>query len=382
MTILTQNFTVNYRYQVCFTERLFDLENPHLATFLQENRVNGHTQKLLFVLDEEVLNAHDYLYRGITDYMAALQDVQMVRELVVIPSGEAVKNEPVYLEKMLAVIHQHGIDRHSYVAAIGGGALLDMVGYACAISHRGVRHIRIPTTVLSQNDSGVGVKNSVNFYGKKNYLGTFSPPSAVFNDFTFLTTLGDRDWRSGVAEAVKVALIKDKAFFEWLEINAQAICARNSAVMQEQIIRCAQLHLNHIASGDPFERGSARPLDFGHWAAHKLEHLTNYTVKHGEAVAIGIALDTYYSHLLGWLSLADFERVYQVLKSLGFQLYHADLQVDTLISGLREFQEHLGGALTITLLQSLGKGVEVHEMNETFIEKAVQFLAQLDTVHE
>lgn len=379
MTILTQNFTVNYQYQVCFTERLFAPENPHLATFLQKNHLEGHIQKILFVVDEEVLDTHDYLYRSIPAYMAAIPTVQMVKELVVIPSGEAVKNEPSYLDKMLAAIHQHGIDRHSYVAAIGGGALLDMVGYACAISHRGVRHVRIPTTVLSQNDSGVGVKNSVNFYGKKNYLGTFSPPAAVFNDFTFLTTLGDRDWRSGVAEAVKVALIKDVSFFEWLEKNASAICDRNQEVMQEQIIRCAQLHLAHIASGDPFERGSARPLDFGHWAAHKLEHLTNYTVKHGEAVAIGIVLDTYYSYLLGWLSLSDFNRVYHVLKSLGFKLYHPDLQGSTLISGLKEFQEHLGGILTITLLQSLGKGVEVHEMNEVFIEEAVQYLAKLDT---
>ena len=119
-------------------------------------------------------------------------------------------------------IHEYGIDRHAYVLAVGGGALLDMVGYAAATAHRGVRLVRVPTTVLSQNDSGIGVKNSVNAFGKKNFLGTFAPPFAVFNDFTFLTTLSDRDWRAGISEAIKVALLKDATFFAFLEEHATA----------------------------------------------------------------------------------------------------------------------------------------------------------------
>jgi 3-dehydroquinate synthase len=252
-----------------------------------------------------------------------------------------------------------------------------MVGYASTIAHRGVKHIRIPTTVLSQNDSGVGVKNGVNFLGKKNFLGTFSPPVAVFNDSTFLNSLSERDWRSGISEAVKVALIKDLPFFEWLEANAHAMAKREMEVMQEQIFRSAALHTNHISSGDPFEMGSARPLDFGHWAAHKLEYLTNFDIRHGEAVAIGIALDSIYSQLLGLITQEEVNRIITLLKNLGFTLYHEKLGENdklNLWEGLNEFREHLGGQLTITILEKLGKGREIHEVNFELMKQAVDEL--------
>jgi 3-dehydroquinate synthase len=238
--------------------------------------------------------------------------------------------------------------------------------------------IRIPTTVLSQNDSGVGVKNGVNYMGKKNFLGTFAPAVAVFNDVAFLATLEDRDWRSGIAEAIKVALIKDLAFFEWLEKHVDALNNRDEAAMIEQIYRCADLHMKHISGGDPFELGSARPLDFGHWAAHKLEYLTDFKIRHGEAVAIGIALDCVYSHLIGAINLSECERILAVIKGLGFDAYHpalAENECQNLHKGLQEFQEHLGGQLTITLLKALGKGEEVHEMDFPMIQASVAFLA-------
>ena len=132
-----------------------------------------------------------------------------------------------------------------------------MVGYAATVAHRGIKHIRIPTTVLSQNDSGIGVKNGINYKGKKNFLGTFAPPAAVFNDNQFLLTLSDRDYRSGISEAIKVALIKDHDFFLWLENNADALVKRDVEAMDYLIKRCAQLHLEHIGGADPFETGSA-----------------------------------------------------------------------------------------------------------------------------
>jgi 3-dehydroquinate synthase len=147
--------------------------------------------------------------------------------------------------------------------------------------------------------------------------------------------------------------------------------------MQELIYRCAQMHLDHIASGDPFERGSSRPLDFGHWAAHKLEHLTNYKIRHGEAVAIGIALDTTYSFLAGMLSENELNRVLKVITHLGFDLYLPELSGEVLLKGLEEFREHLGGELTIMLLDKIGHGVEVHEMNNALIVRAVEKLKNL-----
>jgi len=277
----------------------------------------------------------------------------------------------------------HAIDRHSFAIAVGGGAVLDAVGYAAAIFHRGVRHIRFPTTVLSQDDSGVGVKNAVNWRDVKNLTGTFAPPWAVINDSAFLDTLPPREKRAGMAEAVKVALIRDRAFFRWLEENSAALARFSAAHLDELIKRSAELHMRQIRlGGDPFETGSARPLDFGHWSAHKLEHLTEHAVNHGEAVAIGIALDTRYSVAAGLLAASDGERAFRLLRRLGFTLWDDRLKQRNdrgrlaVLQGLADFKEHLGGELTITLLESIGRGVEVHEMDEVLIGQCIDWLEQ------
>ena len=377
MIILHQNFQVQFSYNIIFTENLFAPENTTFLDFLQQYGNTNFRKKILLLIDEGVATAHPHLSEQIKQYFAPQNAIELSSEILILAGGEQVKNDSQYLSKTLQAIDNHGIDRHSFVAAIGGGAFLDMVGYASAIAHRGVKHIRIPTTVLSQNDAGVGVKNGVNFFHKKNFLGTFSPPVAVFNDNNFLKTLSARDWRSGISEAVKVALIKDLAFFNWLETHAEALAKRDNAVMQQQIIRCAELHMKHISSGDPFELGSARPLDFGHWAAHKLEYLTNFEIRHGEAVAIGIALDSVYSYLKNNLSKDELERILTTLEKLGFKIYHEALAQNDKINlwkGLNEFREHLGGQLTITILQTLGKGIEVHEIDFELAKEAVDIL--------
>jgi 3-dehydroquinate synthase len=377
MNQLDQSFSVPFTYSVAFTEHLFAPHNPLFRDWLTHRTHPTLPRKLLFVIDSGVLAYHPTLPSDIQAYFANVPSVRVVAEPIVVPGGEIAKNSPELVDQLIEAVEAYKIDRHSYIAAIGGGAVLDLVGYAAAIAHRGVRHIRIPTTVLSQNDSGVGVKNGVNWNGKKNFVGTFAPPVAVFNDAAFLQTLHNRDWRSGISEAIKVALIKDVAFFEWLEANAEALAHRDTEAMTYLIYRCAELHMQHIAGGDPFEMGSARPLDFGHWAAHKLEYLTDFEVRHGEAVAIGIALDTVYSHLTGRLSEIDTNRVLSVLQQLGFELFHPALSEsngENLRRGLSEFQEHLGGELTITLLAALGRGEEVHDMDEAVIGEAVEIL--------
>lgn len=370
-TILEQTFSVPFRYPVCFTEDLFDPQNSILADVLRGERI----PKVLFVIDSGVADTHPDLINQIKSYSSSFREVfSLAAEPMIAIGGEACKNDETLYQKIVEATHLYGIDRHSYIAVIGGGAVLDMVGFAAAISHRGIRLIRIPTTVLSQNDSAVGVKNSINAFGKKNFLGTFTPPNAVLNDFNFLKTLDDRDWRAGISEAIKVALIKDLSFFEWLEANAEALARREMEPMKTHIIRSAQMHMDHISGKDPFEFGSSRPLDFGHWAAHKLEKLSDFRIRHGEAVAIGIGLDSTYSFLQGKISEADLNRIIRLMKTLGFELFAKELQGENLIQGLKEFQEHLGGQLTITLLEKLGKGVEVHEMDENLIYRAVTLL--------
>ena len=363
---IQQTVQVNFSYGVHFTRGLFNIDNPLLAEIV--DATNNKAKSIVIAIDSGLLEPHPQLISQITSYTNHFADqLNLVAEPIIVPGGEAAKNDPQLIEKIHRVIEQVGLCRHSYILAIGGGAVVDMVGYAAATAHRGVRLIRIPTTVLAQNDSGVGVKNGINAFNKKNFLGTFAPPYAVLNDFDFLTTLSDRDWRSGIAEAIKVALIKDRDFFDFINSNAEKLAQRNDSAMEQLIYRCCELHLNHIASyGDPFEMGSSRPLDFGHWAAHKLEHLTTYRLRHGEAVAIGMALDCTYSYLTGLLNEASWSKVIRTLKQLGFKLYVPELSsnltdtesADSIFGGLVEFREHLGGELAIMLLQNLGQGLE------------------------
>ncbi len=379
MDFLQQSFSVKFEYKVYFTSHLFAPSNRVFQEFINSNRIEGAIQKLLFVVDENLKNSFPELENHIKNYFLAIDYLQVIPEILYIKGGEASKNDENLFYKIVNAINNNGIDRHSYLAAIGGGSTLDLAGYAASISHRGIRHIRIPTTVLSQNDSGVGVKNGINFFNKKNFLGTFAPPIAVFNDFQFLTALSNAEWRSGIAEAIKVALIKDETFFIWLEKNANLLIFRDMPSIQYLIKRCAELHLQHIASGDPFEKGSSRPLDFGHWSAHKLEQLTDFTIRHGEAVAMGIALDSAYSHLTGRISELEMKRILNLIRAIGFQLTHPFLKVNSgnspLLLGLNEFREHLGGKLTIMLLKSIGKGEEVNEMNADIIMKSSSMLS-------
>jgi 3-dehydroquinate synthase len=381
--VLRQRVQVGFEYPVCFTRGLFKPENRSLvdcAARLEPAR----RHRLYAVIDEGVARAWPTLHDDIARYCAAHSaQLQLIAAPRVVPGGEQSKQSPELIAELHADLQRHGVDRQSFVLGIGGGAVLDAVGYAAATTHRGVRLIRVPTTVLGQNDSGVGVKNGINAFGSKNFLGTFAPPFAVINDVEFLRTLEARDMRAGMAEAVKVALIRDPAFFGWLEQHVAQLAAFELDSVARLVRVAAEIHLRHIASaGDPFEQGSARPLDFGHWAAHKLESLSDHALRHGEAVAIGMALDTCYSARTGLLDTPALERICSLLEGLGFTLWHDALawlgadESPRVLDGLREFREHLGGELTVTLLAGIGRGQEVHEIDASEVCHALGWLEQ------
>jgi 3-dehydroquinate synthase len=385
MRALWQRISVPFEYPVCFTRDVFDPANADLVDAIARQEP-ARRHRLLVIVDDGVAAAWPDLAAAVVRYVEHHGErLALVAEPLVVAGGERAKNDPAALAALHARLHALGFDRQSVVVVVGGGAVLDMVGYAAATTHRGVRVVRVPTTVLAQNDSGVSVKNGVNAFGAKNFLGTFAPPFAVVNDQRFLTTLSRRDTIAGMAEAVKVALVRDAAFFAWNEAHAPALAACDLVRVSEQTERAAALHLAHIAgSGDPFELGSARPLDFGHWAAHKLEMLTDHRLRHGEAVAIGMALDTCYATEIGLLPAAVRDRILALLAALGLPTWDVALRVcgpderPRLLEGLAEFREHLGGELTVTLLEDVGRGVEVHAMRDDAILHAIDRLAARD----
>jgi 3-dehydroquinate synthase len=370
-------FAPSFVHRLHFTRDVLGVDQAILAGVLEPS--GDRPAKVQFWVDEHVAGACPDLKSKLKKFAKVHSDrIELAGNIQFAPGGEAVKNDIHILERMLKVFHAAGLDRRSYVVVIGGGAVLDAVGFAAAIAHRGIRLVRLPSTTLGQADSGVGVKNGVNLFGKKNWLGSFAVPWAVINDAKLLESLPDRDFICGFSEAVKVFLLKDPSMFDQLCRTARSIRMREPSASQPIIAASAEAHRRHITqNGDPFESLEARPLDFGHWSAHKLEAMTDFQLRHGEAVAIGVALDTIYSTLALGLPDEVADRVLRCLVDLGFSLGHPALaDTQPLFEGLEEFRQHLGGRLTLTMLRGVGDPVDVHEVDDSLMRQAIARLTE------
>lgn len=376
MRQIHQAFTMTHEFPVCFDRNTLAPENTLLSDILALAGDGPH--RVLPVIDDMVLKGHPDLIRRLQTYARAHPDrLALIDPPLLVRGGEICKSDPREVDEFYRRTQTSRIDRHSFVLVIGGGAVIDAIGYAAATAHRGIRLIRMPTTVLAQNDAGIGVKNAINYRGRKNYLGTFTTPFAVIDDYDFLDSLSRRDRICGIAEAVKVALIRDREFFLWLHRSREPLARFEPEATEYMIRRCAELHLEHIrTSGDPFEQGSARPLDFGHWCAHRLEELSDSELRHGEAVAIGIALDSLYSRAHGMITTATLMQIRETLEGVGFILSHPALAKLDIEAALEGFREHLGGKLCITLLLGAGQARDVGEIDLATMNRCRQHLLE------
>ncbi len=374
-----QQTSLEINYPVLFHKNIFSLP---VQDFWRDVITDSSPAKAIFYIDANVAKAHSCLKQHIRQWLGSFAGLKADALIKTVVPGESLKNDFSAVMEIAAEMASEKLCRHSYVFIIGGGAVIDAVGFAASITHRGIRQVRIPTTVLSQDDSAVGVKNGINFSGLKNLFGTFYPPHSVICDSSFLATLSDRDWVAGVAEAFKVAIIKDIDFLCLLSENAEKIPARSMEFMEQVVRRSAEIHLNHIGEGgDPFETGSSRPLDFGHWSAHKLEAMSNTELRHGEAVAIGIALDLCCCVEMDLLQADEAEQVVDAMNRCGLPVWSDLLEQESdgrlaVIDGLEEFREHIGGVLTLTMPDGLGQKIDIHNLPP---EKIVRAVARLKT---
>lgn len=340
----------------------------------------GAPAKVQIWIDNQVAKANPDWVNALQNAIDSQPQLKLMRPAEHVCGGEICKVDQAVSDRILERINQDGLDRRSYIVVVGGGAVLDVVGFAAAVAHRGIRLIRFPSTTLSQGDSGVGVKNAVNIFGKKNWKGTFSVPWAVVNDHALLKLLPDGDFVAGFSEAVKVSLLKSIETFMLICHSADAIKAREETVCRQVIEQSALLHLNHITEGgDPFELLEARPLDFGHWSAHKLEAISAYGLCHGRAVAIGLAIDVLYSARKTGLAMVDAVRAIECLMRLGLPVWHELLESSQaeILGGLEEFRQHLGGRLTVTMLAGVGQPVNVHQIDHDIVGEVFSVLGQL-----
>lgn len=371
------DFAVPFRHRLRFTDDVFGGDSHVLLNLLEPV---GERVRVMTLLDDGLVQADS----GLTDRIAAVWKqggyVHPTGPPVLVTGGEASKHASETIQRLLAHFNEANLDRRNYVVVIGGGAVLDAAGFAAAVAHRGLRLIRIPSTTLAQADSGVGVKNAVNLFGKKNWMGSFAVPWAVVNDTALLSTLPDVEFRCGFSEAVKVALLKDVAFWERLSEQMPLIAQRDPEASRYAIERSAYWHLLHITrGGDPFEMLEARPLDFGHWSAHKLEGMSGFSLRHGEAVGIGLRIDCLYSSLVHGLDPKVARQVSRCLDQLGIPRSHPSLsRADELLNGLEEFRQHLGGRLTVTMLEAPGRPIDVNTIHREAMRDAIARVAAGD----
>ena len=372
------NFSLEFKHRLMFTEDVFQAENSLLADLLEP--ACADKAKASVFIDSGVVNSNSTIIDRINDYMQSYSGrIDLAGDVQVVPGSEEIKNAHRHVELILKDISHFGLCRKSYAIVIGGGAVLDAVGFAASMAHRGIRLVRIATTTMSQCDSAMGVKNGINAFDKKNFLGFFSVPWAVINDESLLKSLNDRHWIQGFSEIVKVSLLKDPELFSSIAKNAKDIRDRDLKAAIPLIRRSARLHFDHITlNGDPFELLDARPLDFGHWAGHKLEQMTHFELGHGEAVAIGMAIDATYSNLMGWLSDSDHQKIINTMHQLSFELFHPVMEhTSYVLKGLDEFREHLGGKLTVPMLKCIGKTFDVHEIDRNRMRNAIRYLGEI-----
>lgn len=373
------DFSVPLRHRLRFTRDVLGADDHALLDCLEARNPLGERLRVMPVVDGGVADADPTLAARLRDLFERHRDrVEQLGEIVWVEGGERCKNDPAVVEHLLARMNALGVDRRNFVLVVGGGAVLDVAGYAAAVAHRGVRLVRLPTTTLAQADSGLGVKNAVNLFGKKNWRGTFAVPWAVVNDAALLRTQPDAVFRAGFAEAAKVFLLRDAEAFDRLCEAAPRIAERNMAAALPVIRRSALWHLHHITrGGDPFEAREARPLDFGHWSAHKLEAMSDFGLSHGNAVALGLAIDCLYSRRVLGLAPSDAQRILRCLGDLRLLRGHPALaRTDELLGGLEEFRQHLGGRLTLTLLRAPGEPVDVHEVDTAAMLESLEELQE------
>ncbi|WP_295444463.1 3-dehydroquinate synthase [uncultured Thiodictyon sp.] len=283
---------------------------------------------------------------------AALDGLRV--EAVILPDGEVYKTQAV-LERVYDALLTARFSRDCTLIALGGGVVGDMTGFAAACYQRGVAFIQVPTTLLAQVDSSVGGKTGINHPLGKNMIGAFHQPRAVIADTATLDTLPDRELSAGLAEVIKYGLIRDCAFFDWLDANLPALRVRNPAVLAEAIRRSCE-NKAEVVAADEHEAGERALLNLGHTFGHAIETGAGYgNWLHGEAVGVGMCMAADLSARLGWLTLADLQRTRDLIERAGLPIAPPpELSADRLLELMAVDKKVLDGRLRLVLLRGIG----------------------------
>lgn len=334
-----------------------------MGEFILDNIASLITGTQALIITDENVAPH---------YLTAIQDQlkNIACDTLILPAGEEYKTIQTFNKIIDAcAFHQH--HRDTTLIALGGGVIGDITGFAAACYHRGVSWIAIPTTLLAQVDASVGGKTAVNHAMGKNLIGAFHPPIAVLIDLHTLETLPDREFRAGIAEIIKAALICDASFFSWLEENMSKLIARDKNTVLYAIKRSIEIKRD-IVTQDEKEKNHRMLLNFGHTFAHAIEKNTGFgNWLHGEAVAYGILTASALSHQQKRLSQTDFDRIHHLLTQFGFiKSLPAHIALEDLTNTMRSDKKVKSNRLQLILLEKIGHAIIVNDVTSIAIMAA------------
>ncbi len=352
-------YAVHHLAQRAFSER------EHVLAGLLGDRA------VMVVADAEIMRIHGArLVRYFSRRTRLLRCATM--------SGAEAAKEWAAVETICREAFACGLDRNGVLVAVGGGVVMDAVGLAAALYRRGIRYLRVPTTLVGMIDVAVGIKQAVNFDGAKNLIGAFYPALAAVVDPRFLRTLDRRHIAGGLAEIVKIAVVRDPELFAWVEEAAPLLVASRFAEPREaagRIVRRAQTALIEELEPNLYEEDLCRRADFGHTFSPALERVSGYTLSHGEAVAIDMLLSTALAVELGWCDSAVFTRLFALCATIGLPTAHPTCEPELMARALVETRHHRGGRLNLVVPVAIGSAGFVQDVPVGALARA---LAALD----
>ncbi len=296
-------------------------------------------------------------------------------KVISIQCGERAKTFQVYKSLVEKLINKN-VNRKSVIIAIGGGTLGDLTGFVASTVLRGLDFFLIPTTLLSQVDSSIGGKNGINTIYGKNLIGTFYQPKKVLIDISILDTLPKKEIRSGYAEIIKHALIKDYSFFCWLEENANKLLTLNKSILEQAIYKSIMIKLHYVIKDEKeflVNNNSRAMLNFGHTIGHAVESSYNYKkFNHGEAISIGMITEAKISNYLGLLSSNDLDRIKKHFKKCGLKIYDHILTESKIISKLTKDKKNFQNNINFSLINKIGSSIFYKKLDKRTVTKILK----------
>ena len=334
---------------------------PLIGSTLMRLGVSG---TVLIVSDPVVAEAHGALL------LDELASAGIDARLHLVPVGEAAKTMDV-LVGIYGALAAAAVDRAGVLVALGGGAVGDVAGFAAASWMRGIRYLQVPTTLLAMVDSSIGGKTAINLPAGKNLVGAVHQPSAIFCDLDYLASLPDDEYIAALAEIIKAAVIADRAFFDWLSINLEALVGREPSVVRQAVGRAIRIKARVVAS-DPYEKGPRAILNYGHTVAHALERVTGYgRMRHGEAVAWGMAVTGRLSVMSMRCPASAAEAQDSLLRASGLLARRPAVMRADLMDAMRHDKKSRDGKVHWVLLLDIGRVEYDRPVNASTLEAAL-----------